>query len=319
MQTKKWLASWTLAAAIALSVGQTEHADAKVIWDGAEVTAGQTGKLSFNKATKIYKKNADGTFTSMVAPKGAFYRVYGAQTSSVGLVYNMSGGYRVNATNLVTYKDIPVAVQKQVGLKATMKTQFSEKIGDDEANIQYVQLSGLANGQLERTINQYQQKQAAAEVYAYEEAKRDRDANAKENPNYNPPIYSYYTSELEYNSKGYVSISMNSETYFGGAHGNRSTNMVHYNVLTAKQVNLTEFAKTAAQRKKLNDFVRNKMQYENTHTADGMFWLNEYDGVPVTQPFYIKEDGIELIYNPYDLGPYASGTRYIYVPFKSFQ
>ena len=91
-----------------------------VVWDGAEVVYGQVGKMTFSKDVKVYKSNMDGTFTSLVVKKGNFFRVYDVENSSVGIVYNMSGGYRVQATDfssstpssrsIVSYLNCPLAV-----------------------------------------------------------------------------------------------------------------------------------------------------------------------------------------------------------------
>ena len=86
-----------------------------IIWDGAEVVYGQVGKMTFSKDVKVYKQNTDGTFTSLVVKKGNFFRVYGVEQSSIGKVYKMSGGYRVQATNLVIYREVPASIQQQLG------------------------------------------------------------------------------------------------------------------------------------------------------------------------------------------------------------
>lgn len=86
-----------------------------VVWDGAEVVYGQVGKMTFSKDVKVYKSNIDGTFTSLVVKKRNFFRVYGVKNSSVGIVYNMSGGYRVQATDLVIYREVPSSIQRQLG------------------------------------------------------------------------------------------------------------------------------------------------------------------------------------------------------------
>ncbi len=86
-----------------------------VIWDGAEVVSGQVGKMTFSKDVKVYKQNTDGTFTSLVVKKGNFFRVYSVEQSSIGKVYNMSGGYRVQATDLVIYREVPTSIQQQLG------------------------------------------------------------------------------------------------------------------------------------------------------------------------------------------------------------
>ena len=43
-----------------------EQAEAKVIWDGAEIVEGQTGKMTFKKDVKVYKKLPNGQFESFL-------------------------------------------------------------------------------------------------------------------------------------------------------------------------------------------------------------------------------------------------------------
>ena len=321
---KKIVRRSVMAAALFLFASPA-LSEAKVVWDGAEITAGQTGKLSFNKDTKIYKKEADGTFTSMVAKKGSFFRVYGTIDTTVGKVYNMSGHYRVNATDLVTYRDIPVGVQDQLKIKSTSKTAFTEgqenlEDIEDVANIRYLEITGITNEKLQRQINQYLKSLADNEKALYDEAKQYRAEAEAEYPDYKGnPHYSDLRMDIVYNSKGYLSIGAQSTTYYGGAHGAYYEWVTHYNLINNNHINLSEFIKTPAQHKKFNDYVLNEMKKANSGTDYDLFWIDQYEGVELDKPFYIQENGIELIFNQYDLAPYAAGVRYIFVPFKAFQ
>ena len=66
------------------------------VWDGAEVVKHQTGKMTFSKDVKVYKKNPEGKFVSLVVPKGRdFFRVYDVEKYGGDTYYWMSSGYRV--------------------------------------------------------------------------------------------------------------------------------------------------------------------------------------------------------------------------------
>ncbi|WP_342513829.1 hypothetical protein MKY34_03295 [Sporosarcina sp. FSL K6-1522] len=84
---------------------------AKVIWDKSEIVERQSGKMSFIKDVKIYKPMADGTFTSMIAKKNNFFRVYDIEKYNGKVYYWMSSGYRVEATNLVNFKAVPMEIR----------------------------------------------------------------------------------------------------------------------------------------------------------------------------------------------------------------
>jgi len=83
------------------------------VWDGAEVVKNQTGKMTFSKDVKVYKKNAEGKFVSLVVPKGNFFRVYDVEKYGGDTYYWMSSGYRVKSTDLVVFKAMPLEVRKQ--------------------------------------------------------------------------------------------------------------------------------------------------------------------------------------------------------------
>jgi len=65
-----------LLAAFVLAVVNPTKSEAKVMYDGAEVVKGQTGKMTFKKDIKIYRKNSDGTFESLVVKRNNFFKNY---------------------------------------------------------------------------------------------------------------------------------------------------------------------------------------------------------------------------------------------------
>jgi len=109
-----------ISGAIALSclltastgVLASEKASDKIaVWDGAEVVKNQTGKMTFTKDVKVYKKDKEGKFVSLVVPKGNFFRVYDIEKYNGERYYNMSSGYRVKATNMVVFKEVPLEIR----------------------------------------------------------------------------------------------------------------------------------------------------------------------------------------------------------------
>lgn len=84
---------------------------AAINWDGAQVVKGQTGKMTFIKDVKVYKKNANGTYSSMVVKQKNFFRVYNIEKYDNKTFYWMSSGYRVQATDLVVFKEVPFEIR----------------------------------------------------------------------------------------------------------------------------------------------------------------------------------------------------------------
>lgn len=86
--------------------------DKIVVWDGAEVVKNQTGKMTFTKDVKVYKKDKEGNFVSLVVPKGNFFRVYDIEKYNGERYYNMSSGYRVKSTKMVVFKEVPLEIRR---------------------------------------------------------------------------------------------------------------------------------------------------------------------------------------------------------------
>ena len=117
-----------------------EQAEAKIIWDGAEVVEGQNGKMTFKKDVKVYKRLPNGQFESLVVKVNNYFRVYDVEQYNNQTYYWMSSGYRVQATDLAIYKEVPYDVKQQVMNEyyytvtnpngAEFRTRRSETLGD---------------------------------------------------------------------------------------------------------------------------------------------------------------------------------------------
>jgi len=99
-----------LLAAFVLAVVNPTKSEAKVMYDGAEVVKGQTGKMTFKKDIKVYRKNSDGTFESLVVKQNNFFKTYDIEKYDGKTFYQM-GQYRVQATDLVVFKEIPIKIR----------------------------------------------------------------------------------------------------------------------------------------------------------------------------------------------------------------
>lgn len=99
-----------LLVAFVLAVVNPTKSEAKVMYDGAEVVKGQTGKMTFKKDIKVYKKNPDGTFSSLVVKRNNFFRTYDIEKYDGKIFYQM-GQYRVQATDLVVFKEVPIKIR----------------------------------------------------------------------------------------------------------------------------------------------------------------------------------------------------------------
>ncbi|WP_068985937.1 hypothetical protein [Lysinibacillus xylanilyticus] len=101
----------TLLIVLAFFTNPSSSKAAEVQWDGAQVVKGQTGKMTFTKDVKVYKKNANGTYSSMTVKRNNYFRVYDIEKYDNKTFYWMSSGYRVQATDLVVFKKVPLNIR----------------------------------------------------------------------------------------------------------------------------------------------------------------------------------------------------------------
>jgi len=99
-----------LLTAFVFAVVNPTKSEAKVMYDGAEVVKDQTGKMTFKKDIKVYKKNSDGTFESLVVKRNNFFKTYDIEKYDGKTFYQM-GQYRVQATDLVVFKEVPIKIR----------------------------------------------------------------------------------------------------------------------------------------------------------------------------------------------------------------
>ncbi|MGG2057626.1 hypothetical protein ABFY48_25475 [Lysinibacillus pakistanensis] len=106
---KKYMITLLIVLAFVTNPSSSKAAEAQ--WDGAQVVKGQTGKMTFTKDVKVYKKNANGTYSSMTVKRNNYFRVYDIEKYDNKTFYWMSSGYRVQATDLVVFKKVPLNVR----------------------------------------------------------------------------------------------------------------------------------------------------------------------------------------------------------------
>ncbi|MDM5249624.1 hypothetical protein [Lysinibacillus sp. G4S2] len=147
-----------LLAASVLAVVNPTISDAKVMYDGAEVVKEQTGKMTFKKDIKVYKRNPNGTFDSLVVKRNNFFKTYDIEKYDGKTFYQM-GQYRVQATDLVVFKEVPIKIRASFYQNPTyLYINRDRNIDfmrygiyfnkDEKLNDEAVKISFLNNGQV---------------------------------------------------------------------------------------------------------------------------------------------------------------------------
>ena len=98
--------------------------------------------------------------------------------------------------------------------------------------------------------------------------------------------------------------------YFAGAaHGMYGVSYLNYYTPINKALNISDIlliSKTSLITKAIR---------RNAHkVADALYDSTDFSGIEYTETFYISNGGITFVYQPYEIGPYASGVIEITVP-----
>ncbi|MBM7702075.1 DUF3298 and DUF4163 domain-containing protein [Metabacillus iocasae] len=291
-------------------LGQSQDsAEAKVMWGSTELVKGQVGKVTFSSDIKLYKKNKDGSFTVSIGKKGQAYRVYEMIYQNEKTLYNIGGNIFVPQTNIVKFEKAPSDRIQALGVNYTIKTLME--------GITYPEFSGLFNKKLERSINHHFLNLANKAETEYWDLK-DMEAEDEASGWYLGPYDYSMKSSVSYNQDNRLSVSSTYYMYSGGAHGLGGVETYNYDLLKAKEIQLGDVITNKTQLNKVNTFIKNTMIARNKKGAQ--FWVEEFESVNLKQDqFYFKEDGIMIIFQEYEYGPYSNGINFFKVPYSVFK
>jgi hypothetical protein len=101
--------------------------------------------------------------------------------------------------------------------------------------------------------------------------------------------------------------------YSGGAHGLGFVTTYKFNLQTGKQYKLSEILTSESKFTKVTKYAKKYMiNHPDIFFADDVT-LNDFK-VANTHPFYFTKNGFYLIFQEYEVAPYAAGNPIIKVP-----
>ncbi|PQV49399.1 uncharacterized protein DUF3298 [Jejuia pallidilutea] len=118
--------------------------------------------------------------------------------------------------------------------------------------------------------------------------------------------------EVIYQSKDIVSIAITAYLNTGGAHGNTNISFLNFDAATGKRI-LKE--KLITNTKAFTNIAKT---YFNEELTDKSI-LFEPESFTLPENIGISEEGIILLYNTYEIAPYASGIIEFTIPFEKIK
>lgn len=197
-------------------------------------------------------------------------------------------------------------------LDITIVTKHYKNIGE----LQYPYVTITEEKKAETKINQLLKKHIKQSFQNYSELMKKmeeikNDEICKESPNV--CAYEYVTNyEVKYN-KNKLSILLNDYQFTGGAHGNTAIALYNFQTNDGTLLSLDDFFLTQDVYNKITAYSKNYM-LQNPN----IFYLDpkEFEDFQVTNKnlFYLADDGLYLIFQQYEVGPYVSGNPIIKIP-----
>lgn len=190
-----------------------------------------------------------------------------------------------------------------------------------EAFLKYPQVTGLKNSEGQKKINGVLHEHIQSSYKAYlklmeemENYKKGVDCKKQ------APIceYSYSTYyDVKYNQDGRVSILFYDATYSGGAHGLEGVTTYNFNLKTGEKYSLDDLVSDQSKYIDITDYVRKYMrEHQEIFFDEGI--LKDFLVNKDTQ-FYFTDEGIDLIFQQYEVAPYAVGHPTISIPSSLFE
>lgn len=181
-------------------------------------------------------------------------------------------------------------------------------------NIDYPQIDNPENDSVITKVNIFLEEEFKQTIAWFDETIVD-SFYLEQNSSLIP--FTYETGfQLEYNSKEFLSLTLNHYQYTGGAHGNYfavgyNINLEDASILTLKDI--------------ITDGSIDLLTYEceesilDTYQANSLIEAGLFENeikITLDQDFYIIPGAIVLQFDPYEIGPYAMGEINAEIPFE---
>lgn len=174
----------------------------------------------------------------------------------------------------------------------------SETISPQDKNadilIRYPQLSGLSNTDAQEAINKVLKEQAESFAADAKTKSQKRDSELERKYEFDG------TFLVTFNREGVLSIVTDYHEYLGGAHGSTLRKGFTFSLKDGKQLTINDLLSSSTDaKKKLNTKLKENIK------KDG--YADVFNGLKEDPDFYVKETGLTIFYQQYEIAPFAVG------------
>lgn len=195
---------------------------------------------------------------------------------------------------------------------AFSSVKITKKKYKNISELSYPQVSGLKSKKAQENINQTFTKHAKEAYKSYLKVKQaDKDDKNEVWCDGKTCNYMYATQyKVKYNQDGELSILLYDYVYEGGAHGMGAVTSYNFKVSSGKQIKIADILTSKQKYTKVQKYAYNYMRNREP------FYVEKQSDVLVNKhsQFYYSKDGIYLIFQEYEVAPYAAGNPSVKIP-----
>lgn len=201
----------------------------------------------------------------------------------------------------------------------TREMKDADRRASFEINVEYPQLEGLAAAGA-AGFNEAARALAAKEVADFRKGVAEYRADYKgakpEGPG-NSLDVGYY---VDYADDNLISIGFTEDTYYAGAaHPNHATVVLNYDLKAGRALRLADlFRPGSPYLKTISDYCLRELKGDSDlEGAADMIDEGASAKLENYRNWLVKRQGLEITFDPYQVGPYAAGPQYVTIPYKA--
>ena len=134
-----------------------------------------------------------------------------------------------------------------------------------------------------------------------------------------PQLWSFKINfDILENNDNSLSILLNSNIYTGGAHPLNDISILTFNPDSGKKVIFSDILNDENSLKNLivQEFRRKRNLSDSVNLTDEGFYSNDW---PLPKNFALLAQGLYIVYNAYEIGPYVLGTTELLIPIDAIK
>lgn len=194
------------------------------------------------------------------------------------------------------------------------------KLSSEDENLkvtlQYPQISGLDDTDLQNAINSTLRSAAVAAVGEGLQSAFDVVQIREEYPDYTNKAETYFDYRITYNQNGLLCVVTTDYQYAGGAHGSAVQKTWLLDLDTGKTLQLSDLL-TGSYTSVIDAAVREMI---DARIASGdLVELTPFETVGENPDFYLSGDGVVIYFQEYEYFPYAAGIQEFTIPYSALE